>query len=1010
MALELFNHPPKQYREVPFWSWNDDLDPQELARQISLMDKAGWGGFFMHARVGLRTPYLGSRWMECIRASVQAAQEHHMQAWLYDEDKWPSGFAGGLSVAENPAFRSQCLVCKVDNRPALLAERIATFAAREVADQLIDIHADDHPVLAAPQDRLIQFYPLRAPVGQAWYNGFSYVDLLNPQAVQAFLQTTHEAYAREFGGDFGKTIPGIFTDEPAYQSSGGWNSPGVRYVPWTNGFPEYFKTVNGYDLIPYLPHLFLNISEDSQAYRYDFWRTITRRFVESYTRQVADWCHAKGLAYTGHYMAEDTLHSQIQWIGSAMAHYPAMDIPGIDKLSRSINEGAGTALTVKQLDSVVCQLGKPRALCENYGCSGQDFAHTGRKWIGDWAYVLGITLNNPHLALYSLRGDNKRDYPQNIFYQQPWWPENPLIADYFSRLSYVLSQGQRAVDLLIIHPIGSAWSLFQPMATYGVDQLDEALNTLVMTLLRHQRDFHFGDESLMAPGGETPARVEAWPDGPRLVVGKMTYRLVIVPPGVTLARSTVDLLNAFAQAGGTVIAIPPTPLRIDGRKADRPALPATTRQTSLNDLPHVLDEVLPFDVRLAGQPSIWAHHRRLDTLDIYFIANTDLDHGTMATLEIRGLGRLETWDAASGEVRLCPSQVDGEITRTVLDLPPAGSHLLVLHRDQPPEVTQPVLRQVGAGIRLDRDWQLEQDGPNAFVLNTPRLAIGSQAWGPHLDILDARDQVARSGQGTPFSLRFTAHLDVTPPEPVFLAIENPEQFEILVNGQVLSNRPAGWWLDTAFKKIALGDSLHAGKNEIVLKGIYHLNTEIEAIYMIGTFGVFGHRVGMENRVNGQLFDRYSSVFRIQGQPEWIQVRTRSDGLAVDLTDSGLPFFAGRAKLIQSIALPSFSGRAELELRHLHVALASVRVNGQPVGTCAWHPHRIDLGSSLVPGENTLEIELVGTLRNLLGPHHRAGGDGPGTGPGDFRDKTHWTEDTILVPFGFDSAILRWFAA
>ena len=96
-----------------------------------------------------------------------------------------------------------------------------------------------------------------------------------------------------------------------------------------------------------------------------------------------------------------------------MPHYPYFHHPGIDKLGRIINEGPGTVLTVKQLDSAVCQLGKQRALCENYGCSGQDFAHTGRKWIGDWAYVLGITLNNPHLSLYSMRGERKRDYPQS---------------------------------------------------------------------------------------------------------------------------------------------------------------------------------------------------------------------------------------------------------------------------------------------------------------------------------------------------------------------------------------------------------------------------------------------------------------------------------------------------------------------------------------------------------------------------------------------------------------------
>ena len=193
-------------------------------------------------------------------------------------------------------------------------------------------------------------------------------------------------------------------------------------------------------------------------------------------------------------MAEDSLLSQIQWVGAVMPHYPYMHVPGIDKLGRQINSRAGTVLTVKQLDSVVCQLGKPRALCENYGCSGQDLAHTGRKWIGDWSYVLGVTLNNPHLSLYSMRGERKRDFPQVIFYQQPWWPENRLIADYFARLSYVLSQGRRVVDILVIHPLASAWALYRPGVAQSVNQLDQALDDLLMALMQSQRDFHLGDE------------------------------------------------------------------------------------------------------------------------------------------------------------------------------------------------------------------------------------------------------------------------------------------------------------------------------------------------------------------------------------------------------------------------------------------------------------------------------------------------------------------------------------
>ncbi|MFL7793776.1 MAG: hypothetical protein AB8I69_16655, partial [Anaerolineae bacterium] len=79
-----FQNPPKTYREAPFWSWNDDLDPEELVRQIGLMDEAGWGGFFMHSRVGLRTPYMGQHWMACICACAEEAGKRGMGAWLYD--------------------------------------------------------------------------------------------------------------------------------------------------------------------------------------------------------------------------------------------------------------------------------------------------------------------------------------------------------------------------------------------------------------------------------------------------------------------------------------------------------------------------------------------------------------------------------------------------------------------------------------------------------------------------------------------------------------------------------------------------------------------------------------------------------------------------------------------------------------------------------------------------------------------------------------------------------------
>lgn len=53
--IQRFKCPHAEYRSNPFWSWNDKLDPEGFAYQISEMKIQGMGGFFMHFREGLET-------------------------------------------------------------------------------------------------------------------------------------------------------------------------------------------------------------------------------------------------------------------------------------------------------------------------------------------------------------------------------------------------------------------------------------------------------------------------------------------------------------------------------------------------------------------------------------------------------------------------------------------------------------------------------------------------------------------------------------------------------------------------------------------------------------------------------------------------------------------------------------------------------------------------------------------------------------------------------------------
>ena len=81
-----------------------------------------------------------------------------------------------------------------------------------------------------------------------WYAGRTYVDLLIPGVTEKFIDVTMTGYEERTGDEFGKAIPGVFTDEPNI-------SPGGRNVMRTTpALFEEFQKRWGYDpRVPQLP-------------------------------------------------------------------------------------------------------------------------------------------------------------------------------------------------------------------------------------------------------------------------------------------------------------------------------------------------------------------------------------------------------------------------------------------------------------------------------------------------------------------------------------------------------------------------------------------------------------------------------------------------------------------------------------------------------------------------------------------------------------------------------------
>ena len=999
MNIEDFQNPPKEYREVPFWSWNDRLETGELIRQIGEMDKQGWGGFFMHSRKGLVTPYLSGEWMKRIQECIEEAKRRGMGAWLYDEDKWPSGFCGGKIPKLGSEYRQKALLMREDelelpeDEVQLLRAYAASKQGTKSYTNITCIDADTAGQWKKNGYTILYFYKWTQPIGPNRFNNTAWVDLLNPKVTDAFLESTHEVYKRYVGSEFGNTVPGIFTDEGTILY---WAYAPKTALPWSEHFESYFMEDNGYDITEKLPYLFINL-DGFEKIRYDYWKVVTRCFVENYVKRIYEWCEENNLKYTGHFMAEDYFEFTMQYIGSLMPAYEYMHIPGADHLNRNIND----VMTVKQVTSVAHQLGKKRALCEMFGCSGQNFSFEHHKWIADWNLVHGINFINPHLSLYSMRGERKRDYPPNLFYQQPWWEHNKKIADYCSRLSYILSSGKRVTDILVIHSIESAWCCYnptdvivaeegqfdtpdtwieyKPSRKFKVNELSYKFDELINTLLNLHYDYDLGDEAIIAKHGKA--------NGKLFKVGQVEYSIVVVPPSITLRRSTAVMLQDFVNSGGILVFIDGMPGLIDGSPDYSGILEAIAGKAFV--LPLEASAIKEFLVRCAasrvsiegeGNEAVWYHLRKVDNKTVAFFANTDKERERTVTIGIGAEGYVEQWDPFKGCAFDIPFEHDGKMVRITYMFPPAGSLLVVIDGEREAKPFKVRQKSIIDCYELDCVWDINPLNINSITLDYCTCNLDNSVTAGLMPVHRAYDAVMSSRKDFVLSYFFdNVNWDGS---GGMLAVESPECFKITLNGIPVDQRFGdGYWVDKSFKTAPIGDLVKSGTNIVELRAKWHENIEVESIYILGDFEV-------ENQSNRR--------FKL--------IEPGKKAVSGNLVYKGYPFFTGKMSFSQKWSLEEKDeAQYFLEVEQQGSVVVEAGINGCMAEVGIVRPYVWDITPYITEGENIIEITITTSLHNLLGPHHSTKGEITACAPASFRDEKNWTDDYYFVELGLRKA-------
>ncbi|MBC8077520.1 MAG: hypothetical protein H7Y32_15710, partial [Chloroflexales bacterium] len=556
LDLALFRDPPAEYRGVPFWAWNGKLTRDLLLRQITIFRQMGFGGFHIHPRLGLTTTYLSDEFMGLVQACVEQARREGMRAWLYDEDRWPSGFAGGLVTRDIVHRAKHLLLTRAPyGTPPAPAPPLDYFEAPRAENGLL--LARYHVMLAdgrlrryrrlaaadpAPTDGELWYAYIETALESPWFNHQTYVDTLSTAAIERFIAVTHERYAAVVGPWFGEVIPAIFTDEPEFvqkKSLTQATAAGDVTIPWTTDFDVTYAAAYGQPLLDRLPELFWDSDTLAPTVRYRYHDHLAERFSAAFGDTIGAWCARHGLLLTGHMMEEPTLQSQTAAVGEVMRALRGFDLPGIDLLA-----DWREYTTAKQAQSVAHQYGRAGVVSELYGVTGWDFDFVGHKAQGDWQAALGVTVRVHHLAWVSMKGESKRDYPASIGYQSPWHTEYRLVEDYFARINTVLTRGQRRVRIAVIHPIESYWLVCGPLdqTTRAREDCERWFSEITDWLLFACLDFDFVAESLL------PSLCADVVDLP-LRVGAAAYDVVVVPALRTMRATTLSRLAQFQRAG-----------------------------------------------------------------------------------------------------------------------------------------------------------------------------------------------------------------------------------------------------------------------------------------------------------------------------------------------------------------------------------------------------------------------------------------------------------------------------
>ena len=1006
--------PDKDSNPAVTWVLNGEITEAEIKRFLAAFKEQGIFEVFIQAGYGITHDYLSDEFFSVIKLAVVEAKRLKMRVWICDEYNSPSGSAGGKLLREGNWAKSKVisqkkLEVKENETVSVTVEKfvVAHFkdvnGVKDVSDVVAIERAENGEKITFENkgksgELFVIYRHIQDEISEAskWCKYATYesgsLDVFNEDATDKFIEYTYEKYKKAVGGEFGKTVRGIFNSKPSFSV---FEDTSKGFLPWSERFADLFKIKNCYDILPKLYHLFENEkTEEELKVKRDYKDTLGELFRANYLKRVSDWAKKNNLEFASYLPNEEFLTAHAEQFGGFLEAQRFLTVPTIDSsyLGEELNSERFFIAPV-MLDSAAHWLKKSKTLCKAYMGKNWNLSLKDMKRVANRLLMSGVTTLMLSNAYYSLDG-MKKELKQNS--KPSHGPNNllfsnyGLLSEYISHLCAIVANSEKSASVLVLYPETTAKITGEAKYVENYSPFIKKINesslrfnedatvaAVINALITEKVSFEIAFEELFKNSRTDNGKIYFKLNGEETA----PYDTVIIPSAKYLRKTTADILTRFIKEGGRTVLVNGVPdFDIDGLEKincftnteeflkscdnvknndektteyfeiSRKIRGISTNEVSLEErgkLASVFSKAFKTlmheePIEISASENVFAFRRKMNKVSVFLIAN-DSENDEKIKISLRSSSKAIIYD-------IDKSAVVGEFNKnTELTLCAyegiavfAGDIELVSDLQKGLEAAKKL--KTGKIIEEIKKVSFEATLGNMLPLKYELYLNTSELRGRHLKSVFETLKTAskdkfknqtelKTGNGYAVKAVFNV---INKPKKLELAVEDIYKQRFILNGEILDIGRYENIYDSHNVVFDITKKISEGTNVLVCVGEtpdYPMPYTVPFAMLKGSFSL-DENEALTAPVKENVFN---------------------------FTEIGYPYYSGMALYEFDCKLENKNAVLELETNDY----AAVFINSSFAGERAWPPYRFDISKNIKKGENKIKIYVVPTMANLF---------------------------------------------